>query len=70
MSKQRDIDFGDEQLALYVMEIHDAFQQQTERDGGDLTDIDFEDGILKLNGEFDLWRIAHAVMMNTREGDR
>ena len=64
MKKQK-IDYGDERLALFVMEIQDAFAQQTERDDGDLNDIEFEDGIIRLNGEFDLWQIAWAVMNRT-----
>ena len=65
--KKSQIDYGSERLGLFLMEIHDAFMQQTERDGGDLNDIDYEDGVIKLNGEFDLWQIAHAVMTGTAE---
>jgi hypothetical protein len=65
--KNSKIDYECERLALFLMEIHDAFLQQTERNDGDLNDVDYEDGVLKLNGEFDLWQVAHAVMAGTAE---
>lgn len=51
---KKKIDYGDERLSFFVMEIYEAFAEQVGRDEGDLNDIEFEDGILKINGEFDL----------------